>query len=30
VGEICGVFGDAARAADVLQGWLAEGWIGAR
>ena len=27
VGDICGAFGDAARAAEAFQGWLAEGWI---
>jgi hypothetical protein len=27
IGEICGSVGDAARAAEALQGWLAEGWL---
>ena len=29
IGDICGAVGDAARAAEVLQEWLAEGWIAA-
>ncbi|HYY52421.1 MAG TPA: DNA-binding domain-containing protein [Myxococcales bacterium] len=29
VGDICGAFGDAARAAEAFQGWLAESWIAA-
>ena len=29
IGDICGAAGDAARAAEVLQEWLAEGWIAA-
>jgi len=27
IGDICGALGDVARAAEALQGWLAEGWI---
>jgi hypothetical protein len=30
VGDVCGAFGDATRAADALQEWLAEGWIAAQ
>lgn len=29
IGDICGAVGEAARAAEALQGWLAEGWIAA-